>query len=97
MEQVTGCGPAKQTLLDLVSRTNRTAVPFRVLLVGPSGIGKTLLGDILAAHYKPRRIDCGSSAPPSRWRERNPGTTIPPMACWRMRRLIRRIFCSLPG
>ena len=51
MEQVTGCGPAKQTLLDLVSRTNRTAVPFRVLLVGPSGIGKTLLGDILAAHY----------------------------------------------
>ena len=64
MEQVTGCGPAKQTLLDLVSRTNRTAVPFRVLLVGPSGIGKTLLGDILAAHYKPRRIDCGSISSP---------------------------------
>ena len=64
MEQVTGCEPAKQTLLDLVSRTNRTAVPFRVLLVGPSGIGKTLLGDILAAHYKPRRIDCGSISTP---------------------------------
>lgn len=64
MEQVTGCGPAKQTLLDLVSRTNRTAVPFRVLLVGPSGIGKTLLGDILAAHHKPRRIDCGSISSP---------------------------------
>ena len=47
MEQVTGCGPAKQTLLDLVSRTNRTAVPFRVLLVGPSGIGKTTLLRVL--------------------------------------------------
>lgn len=60
MEQVIGCESAKQTLLELTRKTNRTAVPFRVLLVGPSGIGKTLLSNIIANHYNRYRIDCGS-------------------------------------
>ena len=51
----------ENAVLDDISFTARVGV---TRLLGPSGIGKTLLGDILAAHYKPRRIDCGSISSP---------------------------------
>ena len=60
MDAVIGQEAAKRTLLDLIRKTNRTHKPFRVLLVGTSGVGKSMLSDLVAQHYHSRRIDCGS-------------------------------------
>lgn len=60
MDAVIGQEAAKRTLLDLIRKTNRTHKPFRVLLVGTSGVGKSMLSDLVAQHYRSRRIDCGS-------------------------------------
>lgn len=59
-EEVVGQSKAKRALLDLVEHTNTSCRPFRVLLVGCPGSGKSLLSGIVSRHYANRRIDCGS-------------------------------------